>query len=234
MQNLMSFHQWAPPCISSCLSCTPGPTCQAGARSCDGCARSTCSALFDRAVSAQGGRILSSLDRHLRSNCKEQQMAVPSKCLAHCNTHTPRIEYARARDHLCSILLAPLQTAARGLSLTADQLAAASALSNGYHERVAAIKSARQQQVTALHSPSAAPGPPIPELSSPHQAALIKTTMARLANGCALQQQAYLHLTRTFALQILTPFQAGMLCSAFYPYLVEFPAVLSHVLSQAA
>ena len=91
-----------------------------------------------------------------------------------------------------------------------------------------------QQQVTALHSPSAAPGPSIPELSSPHQAALIKTTMARLANGCALQQEAYLHLTRTFALQILTPFQAGMLCSASFPYLVEFSAVLSHVLSQAA
>lgn len=99
---------------------------------------------------------------------------------------------------------------------------------------MAAIMSQHQQQLTGLQPPAGTTGTPGPELSSPHQAASIKTTLARLANGCALQQEAYLHLTRTFVLKILTPYQAGMLCSASYPYLMEFPAVMSHVLSQSS
>lgn len=126
-----------------------------------------------------------------------------------------------------------LQAAAREIALTADQLAATRALSDAYAQQVAAIMSERQQQLTSLQAPLAMTGRPGPELSSPHQAASIKTSMARLANGCALQQEAYLNLTRTFVLKILTPFQAGMLCSASYPYLMEFPAVMSHILSQS-
>lgn len=119
------------------------------------------------------------------------------------------------------------------MALTADQMAAIRMLCDGYSQQTAAIKSERQQQLMGLQAPAVRTATPGPELSSPHQAASMKTTMARLANGCALQQEAYLHLTRTFVLKILTPFQAGMLCSASYPYLMEFPAVMSHLLAQS-
>lgn len=130
-----------------------------------------------------------------------------------------------------TIGLPGLQTAASKMALTADQLTATKVLYDGYAQQVAAIKSERQQQLAGLQTPAAMTGMPGPELYSPHQAASIKTMMARLANGCALQQEAYLHLTRSFVLKILTPFQAGMLCSASYPYLMEFPTVITHVLS---
>ena len=58
--------------------------------------------------------------------------------------------------------------------------------------------------------------------------------MARCSTSFALQQEAYLHLIRTFVLEILTPWQAGSLCAAAYPYFMEFPAVLAHILEAAA
>ena len=55
--------------------------------------------------------------------------------------------------------------------------------------------------------------------------------MSRVSIGFGLQQEAYLDLVRRFVLHILTPFQAGLLCAAAHPYLIEFPSVLWHILA---
>ena len=124
-----------------------------------------------------------------------------------------------------------LQAAAIAIALEATQLAAARALYDSYAQQAAHFSLERQQLLTSMQAADASPAPP--ELSTPLEAAAKSEQMARVSRSYAMQQEAYLHLTRTFVLHVLTPIQAGLLCAASYPYLVEFPSVMAHILNAA-
>ncbi|KAK9859389.1 hypothetical protein WJX84_012025 [Apatococcus fuscideae] len=73
----------------------------------------------------------------------------------------------------------------------------------------------------------------LPELRGPHHAAYISADVERLSGSYILQMQAYMDLSWALVLSVLTPFQAGMLSAASYPYMVEFPAIMWHMLHSA-
>lgn len=99
---------------------------------------------------------------------------------------------------------------------------------------MAAAQAQSVEFMTNLQAAAANPAAAVPELSRPNEAASIRANMARISDLSGIQQEAYLHLVRSFVLYILTPFQAGLLCAAAHPYLIEFPSVLRHVVAGAA
>lgn len=131
---------------------------------------------------------------------------------------------------ICSLFLR--QAVARTIVLDPEQLAAGRALVEEYSSQAT---KARAEQLAAMQpGPSAAAeraAALLPELSTPHQAAVISSSMDRLTHSLALQEEAYLHLVRSLVLCILTPHQTGLLCAAAFPYLCEFPCVLLDMLS---
>ena len=124
--------------------------------------------------------------------------------------------------------MSTLQATAERMALDSEQVAALRVLSRTYHQRVTAIKAERVQHLMAMQTGRASLLSP--ELAIPNQAASSAAAMGRLRAGTSLQQETYLHLIRSFVLGILTPYQAGLLCAASYPYLVEFPAVIGHLI----
>ena len=127
-----------------------------------------------------------------------------------------------------------LQVAARAIVLSEEQLAAGHAIQSSYVQQLAACQAERKELLKALQTAAAPPGAGIPELSAPNQAVAISSDMRRLSISSALQQEAYLHLTRSFVLHVLTPFDAGLLMAASHPYLVEFGAIMQHLLTAAS
>ena len=126
-----------------------------------------------------------------------------------------------------------LQKAAIAIRLDAAQLAAARALYDSYVQQAAQARYKRQQLLSSMQTAAVAPAPFAPELSAPLHAAAISEQTRCVSNSHALQQEAYLHLTRSFVLHVLTPFQAGLLCAASYPYLIEFPCIMWQILNAA-
>lgn len=124
-----------------------------------------------------------------------------------------------------------LQAASRGIVLSEEQLAAGLAIQTSYLHQIAACQAERQEILAGLQAAPCMPDASPPELSTPNWAASFSTDMGHLSNGHALQQEAYLHLIRSFVLHVLTPFDAGLLIAASYPYLVEFGAIIQHILS---
>ncbi len=118
--------------------------------------------------------------------------------------------------------------------LDPDQLAAAQTLQQEYAQQVASADAESQAYLRSLQASAAAPASSALELRQPHQAASEIARMGRISNAHAMQQEGYLNLIRGFVLNILTPFQAGLLCAAAYPYLIEFPSVISHMVAEAA
>lgn len=113
-----------------------------------------------------------------------------------------------------------------------EQLVAAHALYDSFSNSNGQEQHQRQRLVTVLQAAPATLHPSVLELKAPHHAAHITADMAGLSSSLALQVQAYLNLYWAFLLCILTPFQAGLLSAASYPYLVEFPTILWHVLHE--
>ena len=128
-----------------------------------------------------------------------------------------------------SFSVAAMQAASLRLQLDANQVAAAQVLYDIYVQQAANANADRQQLLAALQSQSSTAAPATPELSAPNMAFSLMTGMHRLQGSYALQQEAYMHLLRSFVLHILTPMQAGLLAAASYPFLTEFPAVLEHI-----
>ena len=112
-------------------------------------------------------------------------------------------------------------------------MAAAQVLHDTYVQQAASANADRQQLLAALQGAATTAAAPAPELSMPHMAVSLSADMLRLAGNHALQQEAYLHLARSFVLCILTPMQAGMLAAASYPFLTEFPTVLAHIVARS-
>ena len=121
-----------------------------------------------------------------------------------------------------------LQAAAKTILLDPEQHSALRALHKTYTRQVAEAHAECQDHLRSLQASQASL---VPELSQPHLAAALLACMSCISSTFALQQEAYLNLIRSFVLHILTPFQAGLLCAAAYPYLIEFPSVLWHMLS---
>ena len=117
------------------------------------------------------------------------------------------------------------------MAMDPAQLAAMQALHDGYVQHDSAIKARRQQQLAEMQAAQLSLCSP--ELVLPNQAASSAAAMGRMSSTLALQQEAYVHLIRAFVLHILTPFQAGLLCAASYPFLIEFPAIIEHLLEAA-
>ena len=126
-----------------------------------------------------------------------------------------------------------LQAASRSILLDSEQLAAAQAIQDCYLRQIGAIYADRANQMQVLQASAAGSIALVPELSEPHQAARMLTSTGQISDGFALQRETYMQLIRSFVLCVLTPFQAGLLCAASYPYLIEFPSVLGHVLAHA-
>ena len=118
--------------------------------------------------------------------------------------------------------------------LSEEQLATGLAIQSSYVQQLAACQAERKELLNALQPAAAPPGAGISELSAPSHAAAISSDMRRLSISNALQQEAYLHLTRSFVLHVLTPFDAGLLVAASHPYLVEFGAIMQHILTDAS
>ena len=123
--------------------------------------------------------------------------------------------------------------AASTISLDATQLLAAHALYDSYAQQAARSVSEREELLHSMQAPAASTDPPVPELSAPLQVASISEQMGRVSRAHALHLEAYLHLIRGFVLHVLTPFQAGLLCAASHPYLIEFPAMMWQMLNVA-
>ena len=117
------------------------------------------------------------------------------------------------------------------MGLSDHQLDQIRELDDTYLQKVTGLCLNREDSLAALQmtTPEAILAP----LSRPHSASDVAADMAQCAASFALQQEAYLHLIRTFVLHILTPYQAGMLCAAAYPFFMEFPAVIAHILEAA-
>ncbi len=122
-----------------------------------------------------------------------------------------------------------LQAAADVTALSIEQLEAVRKLHADYAQQVTSAH-AEQHRLLAMMQQAPGTSPVLPELSAPHEAADSICSMGHLCNSFALQREAYLNLTRSFVLHILTPLQAGLLCAASYPYLINFPAIISHLL----
>ncbi len=124
-----------------------------------------------------------------------------------------------------------MQDAALSLALSDEQIDLIRKLDDEYLQKITGLSINRETSLTSLLevTPEKILGP----LRSPHRAAAVAAEMARCSTSFALQQEVYMHLIRTFVLEILTPWQAGKLCAAAYPYLMEFPAVISHILEAA-
>ena len=118
------------------------------------------------------------------------------------------------------------------MGLRNDQLEKIQALDEAYLQHVTQLCIDREASLTALQA--ATPNTVLAPLSSPLRAGEITNHMARCAVSFDLQQEAYLNLVRTFVLAILTPYQAGLLCAAAYPFFMEFPAIIAHVLEAAS
>ena len=130
-------------------------------------------------------------------------------------------------------LLVPLQIAASEIALSREQLVAARALYNSYSNSTSQDQLQRQRLLAVTQAAPATLLPTPLELKAPHHAACLSADLACLSSSLALQTQCYLNLYWTFVLCILTPLQAGMLSAASYPYLIEFPTILCHVLHGA-
>lgn len=128
----------------------------------------------------------------------------------------------------------PLQVAARAITFDREQLIAAHALYDGYSNSIIQHQPQRHRLQSVLQAAPATLHPHVLELKTPHYAAHITADMACLSSSMALRVQAYLSLYWTFLLRILTPHQAGMLSAASYPYMVEFPTILWHILHAGA
>ncbi len=117
------------------------------------------------------------------------------------------------------------------MGLRNDQLERIQALDEAYLQEVTRLCVDREASLSALQA--ASPNTVLAPLSSPLRAAEVTGHMAQCAASFELQQEAYLNLIRTLVLTILTPYQAGLLCAAAYPFLMEFPAIIGHVLEAA-
>ena len=115
--------------------------------------------------------------------------------------------------------------------MTDEQINQIRKLDDEYLQRITGLCINRELSLTRLLevTPERILGP----LRSPHRVAAAAADMARCSASFALQQEVYIHLIRTFVLEVLTPWQAGKLCAAAYPFLMEFPAILSHILEAA-
>lgn len=111
--------------------------------------------------------------------------------------------------------------------LSEEQLAAGLALQRSYVQQVAACQAERQGISAGMQTADAS----LSELSNTNKA--ISINRRHFEDSLALQQEAYLQLIRSFVLHILTPFNAGLLVAASHPFLVEFGAVIQHILSDA-
>ena len=131
-------------------------------------------------------------------------------------------------------VLMPLQIATSAITFDREQLVAAHALYDSYCNSIIQDQPQRQRSLAVLQAAPATLHPHVLELRAPHYAAHVTADMACLSSSMALQVQAYLNLYWTFVMCILTPHQAGMLSAASYPYLVEFPTILWHILHAGA
>lgn len=118
------------------------------------------------------------------------------------------------------------------MGLRNDQLEQIQAIDEAYLRQITRLCNDREASLIALQA--ATPDTVLAPLSSTLMASETSVHMARCAASFELQQEAYLNLVRKFVLAILTPYQAGVLCAAAYPYLMEFPAIISHILEAAS
>ena len=118
------------------------------------------------------------------------------------------------------------------MGLSNHQLDLIQQLDDKYLQKVTGLCINREASLAALQMTT--PADILLPLSSPHRASSVAADMTRCAASFALQQEAYLHLIRTFVLTILTPRQCSLLCAAAWPFLMEFPAIIGHILEAAA
>lgn len=118
------------------------------------------------------------------------------------------------------------------MGLSNHQLDLIRELDDKYLQKVTGLCLNRENSLAALQM--TAPADILSPLGSPHKASTVAANMTLCSASFALQQEAYLHLIRTFILTILTPYQCSLLCAAAWPFLVEFPAVIGPVLDAAA
>ena len=118
-----------------------------------------------------------------------------------------------------------MQAAAQRMAMSNAQIIAVRALRDSYIQEISAIKNRQQQAMAEMQATQQSS-----VLLLPNHAGSNFASLGRLSSSLALQQETSLHVIRRFLFHILTPFQAGLLCAASYPFLIEFPAVIEHLL----
>ncbi|KAK9858875.1 hypothetical protein WJX84_007523 [Apatococcus fuscideae] len=103
-----------------------------------------------------------------------------------------------------------VKATALSMGLSIHQLDLIRALDDKYLQKVTGLCINREASLAALQMTT--PAQILSPLGSPHKASSVAADMTQCSASFALQQEAYLHLIRTFALTILTPYQCSLLC----------------------